>query len=167
MSTRRIPILGFATKPDNSGNVFFEPAAINFAANDLYHHLVAAFKDTSTKDILGGAFVVPKDYVGSPKIIALWAAIPTTGDVVWDFDYRAIADAESLDPTTHQESLTVTTTVPGTARQRVTSSMSLTAANLAVDDVVLFHLARDGAAAGDTLAGVAYLVALLFEYTDA
>jgi|SRR3990172_2821249 len=166
MATIRIPILGYSTLPDTSGSVFFEPASVNFGANDLNPHLVVAFADTATKIELRGSFSVPKNYVGVPKVVVIWGAIPTTGNVVWDFDYTAIASGESLDPSADQEAVTVTTTVNGTARFRNESLMALTAANLAVDDVVVFSLSRDGAAS-DTLAGVAYVVAVLFEYTDA
>ncbi len=167
MSTHRIPILGPNTLPDSSGAVYFEPAAVNFQANDRYPHLVAVFADTATKISLGFLFKVPKNYVGTPKIVLVWATTAITGSAVWDVDYRAIADAEDLDPSTDQESVTATSAAPGTARLRKDVSLSLTGTNLAADDVVQGKISRDGADAADTLAAAAYLVGAFFEYADA
>jgi len=167
MSTHRIPILGFPTLPDNSGDVYPEPAAVNLQANDRYPELLFVFADTATKIGLGFAFKVPKNYVGTPKIVLVWATTAITGSVVWDVDYRAIADAESLDPSTDQEAVTATSAAPGTARLRKDASLTLTAGNLAADDVVQGKISRDGADASDTLAAAAYLVGAFFEYADA
>lgn len=161
-------ILGVATVPDTSGNVFWEPASIK-ASNDQWPGLVCIFNDTSTRLGLRGRFTVPKNYAGSPKIIAVWTATATSGDVVWDFDYRAVGgnDAESLDQSGTQEAVTVTDTAPGAAHRRLGAEMALTAGNLAVDDEVQFELYRDGASGSDTMAAAAILYALLFEWSDA
>ncbi len=168
MATHRIPILGWATVPDASGNVFLEPYDVK-ATNDVWDRLVVIFNDTSTRIGLKGGFTVPKNYVGSPKIVVVWTSTAITNDAVWDFDYRAVGgnDSESLDQTGTQESVTVTDTAPGAAHRRLEALMSLTAGNLAVDDEVEFELFRDGAAGGDTMAAAAIVFAVLFEYADA
>jgi hypothetical protein len=116
-----------------------------------------------------GRFRVPKNYVGTAKIVFEWSATLTTGDVVFDFDYNAVGgnDTESLDPSAWQESVSVTDTAPGTARRKLAAEVSLTSTNLAVDDIVDFFIGRDGAAAADTMAGRAYLFEATFEYADA
>lgn len=168
MATHRIPVLGWATVPDTSGNVFFEPYTVK-ATNDVWGRLVAIFNDTATRLGLRGGFTIPKNFVGTPKIIVVWTSTATSGDVVWDFDYRAVGgdDTESLDQAGTQEAVTVTDTAPGAAHRRLEASMSLTAANLAVDDEVEFEIFRDGAAAGDTMAAAAIVFQVLFEYADA
>jgi hypothetical protein len=169
MATRRGPsIFGHGTKPDDSGNVYREPHAI-FGSNDRYPQMLWVFKDTSTRDKLGGRFYVPKDYVGSPVIVLIWAATVTSGNARWEFDYTAIADAESGDPSADQESVGSTVAVPGTARLLKATSLSLTAGNFAADDQVQFAVARDGAEAGpaDTAAGSIYLFDGFFQYSDA
>ena len=168
MATFRLPILNFAAQPGSSGNVWFEPASVGFGSNDRYPHTVAVFKDTSTKDSLAGKFVVPKNYVGTPKIIVAWSTAATSGDAIFDFDYTAVGGdaAESLDPSADQQSVTVTDAASGTARQRQECEMALTAANLAVDDEVLFNFSRDGASS-DTIAASVYVFSLFFQYTDA
>ena len=167
MATHRIPILGWSTVPDASGDVFFEPYDVK-ATNDVWKRFVAIFNDTATRLGLRGGFTVPKNYVGSPKIIVPWTSTATAGNAVWDFDYRAVGgdDAESLDQAGVQESVSVTDAAPTAAHNRLEASMALTAANLAVDDEVEFEFFRDGTAA-DTLAAAAILFNLLLEYTDA
>jgi len=167
MATHRIPILGWPTVPDSSGNVFFEPYDVK-ATNDVWKRLVLIFNDTATRIGVRGGFTVPKNYVGSPKIIVVWTATATTGNVVWDFDYRAVGgnDTESLDQTGVQESVTVTDAAPTAAHNRLEAALTLTAANLAADDEVEFELFRDGADANDTMAAAAIVFSVLFEYSD-
>lgn len=167
MSVHRIPILGFGTVPDNSGNVFFEPYTIK-ATNDVWGRLVAIFSDTVTRIGLRGGFTIPKNYMGTPKIIVVWTSTATTGNAVWDFDYRAVGgdNLESLDQVGVQEAATVTDAAPTAAHNRLEASITLIATNLAVDDEVEFEFFRDGANASDTMAAAAIVFEVLFEYTD-
>lgn len=168
MSTRRIPILGWSTVPDTSGNVWHEPYTIA-ATNDVWGALVARFKDTATRIGLHGRFSVPKNYIGSPRIVLRWTTTVTSGNCVWDFDYRAVApdNVESLDQAGTQESVSVTDAAPGAAHRLLECSVALTAANLAVDDLVEFQLFRDGSDAADTLVGDVLLMSAELEYVDA
>ena len=171
MGTHRIPILGFGTVPDTTGEAFFEPEDLNFGANDLSRQFVLALGSAlaaapTVKHGVYGSFDVPKNYIGTASVIIVWAATLTSGDVVFDFDYRAITDDETLDPTTWQESVTSTKTADATARERDTVSINLTSANLAVDDTVSFFLGRDGVDAADTMAGRAYVFGAFFQYSD-
>ena len=166
MATHRVPIITWAFVP-NAAGVFFEPYPIK-ATNDVWDRMVLIFNDTATRDGGAGGFTVPKNYVGTAKIIVVWTSTAVTGNVIWDFDYRAVGgdDTESLDQAGTQESVTVTDAAPSAANERMEASMTLTAANLAVDDEVTFELFRDGAAA-DTIAAAVIVFALLFEYSDA
>lgn len=168
MATWRIPILGWATTPDTSGNVFFEPQTVK-ATNDAWRNLVVVFNDTATRIGLHGRFTVPKNYVGTASIIVVWSTTATSGDVEWDFDYRAVGgdDTESLDQSGTQESVNINDTAPSAAHERMEASLALTSANLAVDDEVQFALYRDGTDAGDTLAATAMVYAVLLQYNDA
>jgi hypothetical protein len=168
MATHRIPILGFGTVPDTSGNVFFEPYDVK-ATNDVWDRLVLIFNDTATRLGVHGGFTVPKNYVGTAKIIVVWTATATSGDVEWDFDYRAVGgdDSESLDQSGTQESVNNNDTAPGAAHRRMECSLTLTSSNLAVDDEVEFGLFRDGTDGGDTMAAAAIVFQVLFEYADA
>jgi hypothetical protein len=169
MATFVMPIVNAACKPDNNGDTYFEPANVNLLANDFYDRVVMAFASQSARRGFSGAFRVPANYVGTPKIVGKWLTTATSGDVVFDFDYRAVADNESGDPTTDQESVSVTETADGTARDENAFELALTAANLAPGDLVLFSFVRDAADAADTLAATAWVEAadLGFQYADA
>lgn len=166
MATKRLDLTRLLT-PDTSGDVF--PALSSaYDTNDRFPHEIWAFRDTSTKVSLTGKFTIPKDFVGSPKIILVWTSTVTTGNVVWDVEYAPIGgnDAESFDPSADTETDTVTDAAPGAASRRLETSVDWTAGNLAVDDDVLVKVSRDGADAADTLAGVAQLRGIFFEYVD-
>jgi|SRR3990170_855171 len=158
-----VDILGSPTIPDTSGNVYAEPAAVNFQANDRYPGLVFVFADSGTRIALGIGFRVPDDYIGvSASIELIWGTTATTGDARLEFDYTAIADNESLDPSADQESVGATATVPGTARLRETTTLTLTPGNFAAGDWVEGQIVRDGADAADTLAASLYLIGATF-----
>jgi hypothetical protein len=96
-----------------------------------------------------------------------WTSTLTTGDVVFDLDYRSIGgnDTESLDQGTFQESLSVTDTAPSAANERMLATFTVTASNLAADDTLEFYFTRDGTDAADTLAGSAIVHEVIFKYT--
>lgn len=166
MATHRLSVLGPNSVP-GAADVFFEPYDVK-ATNDVWKMLVCIFNDTATRIGLRGAFNVPKNYVGTAKLIVVWTSTATSGDCVWDCDYRAVGgnDAESLDQAGTQESVTVTDAAPTAANNRLEATLTLTSSNLAVDDTVEFELFRDGAAS-DTMAAAAILFDLIFEYADA
>lgn len=167
MATWRVPILGFSTVPDSTGSVYLEPYTVK-ATNDVWKRLVYIFSDTSTRIGIYGGFAVPKNYVGTAKLVVVWTSTATSGNVVWDCDYRAVSgnDSESLDQTGNQESVSVTDAAPGAAHRRLEALLTLTGSNLAVDDEVEFALFRDGTDGSDTMSASAMLFELLFEYTD-
>lgn len=164
MATRRMSIYG-ALQPDTSGNVWYEPSSIAMT-NDRFPALILRFKDTATKLKAAGFFSVPKDFVSAPKLIIIWGSTATAGNCVWDAEYKAIAVNESLDPNTDDEVATVTTAAGATAWFQRSSSLTLTAANFAVDDLVEFTIGRDGTDAADTMAADAFVFDVLFEYAD-
>jgi len=167
VATHRIPILGWQTLPDTSGNVFFEPADVK-ASNDVWDRLVCVFNDTAARDGLHGAFNVPKNYSSAANLIVVWTSTATSGDVEFDCDLRAVGgnDTESLDQTGNQESVNANDTAPSATDERMEITIALTDANFAADDTVLFTLFRDGTDAGDTIAAAVQLVDLFFEYSD-
>lgn len=166
MATHQMSILGANTVPDSSGNVFQEPFSIK-ATNDQWKNLVYIFLDTATRDLLYGTFIVPQNYVSNAKIYPHWTSTATTGNAIWDFDYRTVGgdDTTSLDQAGTEEALTVTDAAPGAALRRMTPVMTATAANFAAGETVEFLLARDGVSA-DTIAAALILFDLIFEYTD-
>jgi hypothetical protein len=173
VATFRLPILGWGTRPDDTGDAYFEPYDV-LATNDVWDRLILrcgasnSAQPTVRAGVHGG-FTVPKNYVGSAVIVVVWTATLTSGNVVWDFDYRTVGgnDTTSLDQSGTEEAVTVTDAAPGAAHRRLEATANLTSANFAADEEVTFFLARDGADGSDTMAGSALLFNALFQYADA
>lgn len=166
MATHQISILGPSTIPAAGGNVYPTPFD-TLATNDVWKHMVWAFKDTSTRDILYGSFLVPQNYVGSPVIIPVWSTSATSGNAIWDFDYRTVGgdDTTSLDQSGVEEALTVTDAAPGAAWRRMAPTGMSASANFAAGETATYLIARDGASS-DTIAATLALFDLLFQYSD-
>jgi hypothetical protein len=169
MSTFEKSILGANVIPDNTGRCFLEPYPVK-ATNDIFKHLVFIFNDPSSGQAHGiyGVFLVPQNYVGSPKIRPVWTSTATSGNCRWRFSYRAIGgdDAESLDQAAFQEQVLVTDAAPSAAHERNVPDISLTGSNLAAGDTVEFLLERLDDSGTDTMAAAAILHDLLFQYAD-
>lgn len=173
IGTATLDMFGSAVVPDATGDAFFEPYSI-LATNDNFRHLILRCGASNSaaptvKAGVYGKFHVPENYNtgGTVTCEVYWTSTLTSGDVVFDLDYRAIGgdDTESLDQATYQESLTVTDTAPSAANERQVATMTFTASNLAAGDTVEFFFGRDGAAGGDTLAGSALVHEVIFKYT--
>jgi len=167
MATRILSIINAFTNPDVNGDTYFEPSSIALNANDRYPHHVITFASQAARRGIYGKFRVPNDYVGSADLIIEWTTTATSGDVVFDFDYTAIAVGESLDPSADQETASVTDTADATARDRNAATIAITDANLVAGDEVQFYFVRDAADAADTLAASAYVIGLYLQYADA
>lgn len=165
MATHRLWIPAKAFSPDTSGNCYPKYDSIDMS-NDRFPDEILAFKDSGTRVAASTKFGVPKNYVSTPKIVPVFMTTATSGDVVLDADTKAVADGESFDPSTDDDAVTATVTVPGTARLRKDQSMDLSG-TYAADDVVLLKIARDGAQGADTLAAEMLFVGAWFQYADA
>ena len=150
----------------DSATLFKEPYAVK-ATNDKWNPLLWIFDDSATRDGLHGTFEVPPDYASGADLIIIWTAIATSGDVEWDFDYRAVGgnDSESLDQATAQESVNANDTAPSAVNERMELSVALTDGNFAAGDTVEFILARDGTDGGDDMSAAAILIDARFDYT--
>ncbi len=168
MATHSIDMIGWPTSPDTSGDVFFEPYSIKSAGVGRWDEMqVGIFNDTANRNGLQGRFKVPKNYVGTANLIIDWTPdSATSGEVAWDFEYRAVAATQDFDQATQDEAVNVDGTAVG-ADDRVTNTISLTDGNFAVDDIVQWELFRDGTDADDDMSGAAILFGLYFEYADA
>lgn len=165
MATHDLELVGLLLSGSDS---VFPNSSVNYDSNDRYPHEVTVFADTATKISASCVFRVPRNYVGTPVFAMVTRANATSGDVVWDVEYTAILPdgTESGDPSTDQEALAVTMTVPGTALRPKEATVAATAGNFAAGDLVMVKLSRDGAAS-DTLAAAALLESFVFRYNDA
>lgn len=166
MATHRISFANCLI-PDTSGSVYWQPASILDTNDKWPTDQVLIFADTSTLLLAYGHFQIPQNYVGTAKIILSYKTTVTSGNTLWTVDYRAVADGESLDQATYQESLAGSATaVPGTTNLRKDISFTLTSGNLAAGDICQVVIGRNGAGA-DTAAASLQLVDAVFEFADA
>lgn len=168
MATHRISCMQMV-KPDASGQVYFEPASI-LRTNDFFDEYALAMNDDDANKVSAYMrFDVPQNYVDNAKFIIVWTAAVTSGNAVFDVEYRAVGgnDTESLDQATAQESLTVTDAAPSAVNERLEAQLTATAANLAAGDTVQVKLSLDGADAACTISEKVQISDVLFEYTDA
>ena len=172
MATHWLPIVGWQAKPDTTGECFLEPYSV-LATNDVWDRLIFRFglsnaAQPTVRHGFYGGFTVPQNYVGSAVLIPVWTSTITSGNVVWDLDYRTVGgdDTTSLDQAGTEEAVTGTDAAPGAANRRLAPTISLTSANFATGEEVEFFFARDGADGADTMAGSALLFSLIFQYAD-
>lgn len=123
------------------------------------------------KDVDGkiyGIAPIPKNLAGTPngKIVLVIGANATTGVTRLSVATKAVADTESLNPSSLTGETAQDVTVPGTARLRkdvmFPSSGSL-AEILAVDDLLIVEVFHEGLHANDTLAVNTELYAALLQ----
>ena len=171
MATHRLPILGFGSNPDSSGDVFFEPQDI-LGASGFFKHMVLTFLDSGNDDEFHGSFEVPVNYVGTANLVIKWTSTQSDGtpalSVEWGIAYRSVNAGEDLDATSAQESLlTGNDDLEPTASDLMLEyTISLTDANFAPGDTVQYILSREGADAGDDIAAAVRVYGLFFEYND-
>jgi hypothetical protein len=161
--------------PNNANSdVYFEPYPI-LATNDVWHHGVWRFGASNSaqptvRSCIAGVFNLPSSLastVSTANAVFIWTGTGTTGNVVWDFEYRIVGgdDTTSLDQSGTQQSVTATDAMPGTAHQRLVASIALTAGNFSgqSNTSMTWQACRDGVDANDTAAFSALLHSLLLE----
>lgn len=166
-----ISILNGSLNLDTTGECFVEEYPVT-AANDHWKHNVirlgsAAAAQPTVKHGFYGRFRVPHDYTGSASLEITWTSPITSGDVSFGCELRDVSgdDSESLDQTTAHETPTVTDTAPGAVNRKMKATLSLTSANYAADDEVVFYFFRDGTAGADTLAGPVVINDVVLQYS--
>jgi hypothetical protein len=153
--------------PDTTGECY--PDNINnqmLLAACPWRGQVVVFKDPTADCGFYGAFKVPKNYVGTPKVVVTGLLDGTVGatSVDFEFSYRALADNESVEQT-WQESVTFNTgNTNGWTNEDLVEVSGTCSANFAVDDWVFFYFKRDQGT--DDFVGDFHLVDLEFEFAD-
>ena len=107
-------------------------------------------------DILNGAFPV--------NVFLKWTAPATSGNVVWDMDYKSIAEGEDLGGA--EVNVTVTDAAPGTADFKLTSPVLVIPAGVITQgDTISLNFRREGGDGGDTMTGDAVLIGVELQFT--
>lgn len=148
----------------NTSEVFWEPYSVEDTATVLDPQ-VLAYNNSGTKDGAYGSFRVPEIYVGTASLSIVWTANATTGTVAWDWEVLTRSGAEDMGAAATRTSETVVPTKGGTAFTREEAIITLTDADYAAGDEVLFQLFRDTVT--DTMAAKAVIFSAHFVYADA
>ena len=138
MATHRISIVSpFGRPATNPGGVFWQPYSIIDSGAVLIPD-VLCFKDSGTKDGYADSFHVPQNYVGSAVLRIVWTANATAGTCVFDWSVLPRSGAEDMGAAAARTTETDSTTKGGTAFTRETNDITLTDADYAAGDEVLF-----------------------------
>lgn len=168
MATHRVAIPG----PFFSANGNAYPSLMtNVVSGSTQDFPLWVFQDGVTGTVQG-MFPIPTNYVGTPKLIILWSSPTTAGNVVWDIVHRTMtAGSHALDistsPSEINETNLATSSKPGAADQLEEDEIALTTTDLSADRVMYFEFSRLGGDGSDTKSDDAYVVGLVFEYSDA
>lgn len=169
MATHRLPIMGFGTVPDNTGECYLAPISVEMAlATGLMKNLVMVLKDPSADTGFYGTFIVPKNYVDTANIVVIGVLDGTVGATSVDFEmsYLARADNETVEAGWAESVTFDTGNTNGWANEDVLEdSAALTDGNFAVDDTVFYYFKRDQGT--DDFNGDFHVTGLFFEYNDA
>jgi hypothetical protein len=128
--------------------------------------------DAGADEGIYGNFAMPKNYVGTPKLVVrgILDGAPGASDTLgFGFRKRAVANNEAADGTFDAEQVATATIGSGGSAHSdedlIEQLITLTAGDYAVDDDVYFYLFID--TSGTTYAGNFLLTGAFFEYTDA
>lgn len=129
--------------------------------------------DAATEETAILSYLIAQNYGSGNLTLNVWwaAASATSGDVIWGCAIAAQTpntDSEAADSYGLATAQTVTDTHLGTTATRVHQT-AITISNLdslAADDRLVLSFYRDADAAGDTMTGDAWLLALELTYSD-
>jgi hypothetical protein len=173
MATHRKSILNQSTRldsgvfPDSVANQITE--ATTPSLGDVLCYVLA---DGGADEGLYGRFAIPKNYVGTPKIVlkGVLDGAPGAADTLgFGVRKRAVANNEAADGTFDAEQ--VVSAIIGSDgtnhadEDLIELSITLTGGDYAVDDEVFFYVYLD--ASGTSYAGNVLLTGVEFEYADA
>jgi hypothetical protein len=162
-------ILGLNTIPDTSGKCYLAPIDTQDTHTNVKKQLVMVMEAPATAGDVGffGSFKVPKNYVGTEKIIitGTYAGDPTSLVSTWSIEMIGVADSESIDQVYEAADLVTESTWTGYADEDMIEISITPTVTIAVDDTVFFHFFLDDTT--DTQTSAFLLTALEFEYSDA
>lgn len=172
MATHRISVLGNENPESSVPLDQVSNQITSAAAPSVGNQLCYVMSDGGADEGLYFSFKIPKNYVGTPRIVVsgILDGAPGASDTLgFGFRKRAVANNESADGTFDAEQ-TVSSTIgsSGSAHSdedEIELSINLTAGNYTVDDKVYCYVYLDSS--GTTYAGNFLLTDVEFEWADA
>ena len=168
MATHRLPIMGFGTVPDSTGECYSNVISNEVSlGTGLMKNLVMTLKDPSADTGFYGTFQVPQNYVGTPKIVVIGVLDGTVGatSVDFEFSYLTRVDNESIEAAWEENVTFNTGNTNGWTTEDLLEDSGSCSANFTAGDTVFFYFKRDQGT--DDFVGDFHVVGLYFEYADA
>jgi hypothetical protein len=141
------------------------PPTSNYATIDLRNnHVVLDFDDTVDESAVFTS-IVPRHYANSNiKVVLIWSAVPTTGNVVWLAAFeRNESGTHDIDADAFAGTLTSTSTTAGTSGVLVYTEIEFTQAQadgVVSGDRFRLKVTRDADSGSDTMVGDAELIGI-------
>ncbi len=169
MATIRIPIMGIGTNPDDTGNTFLDRIDNQLTMTNVKDQLCMVMNAPAGGGDTGfhGSFKIPKNFVGTPKIIVTGIIDGTPASTMgFGMTLLGRADTESID-TAYESEATVTkgTDWTGYSDESMIELSFTPTGTLAVDDTIVYFFYREDGADDSTINFL--LTSLEFEYSDA
>lgn len=166
MATHRIPIISQNCLPDSG--VFFDRVGNQItAANQVGNQLAMVMADGGADEGFFDSFSIPKNYVGTPKIVVKGILDGAMTTVTLQFGVKGItvADNEAADAAYSTED-TGSITADHADEDKFEVSITLTNfTGFAVDDEVHYYLYVD--ASGNSYTGNILVTQVEFQFVDA
>lgn len=145
---------------DSAGNAF--PGLSTQYGFSNVRRLLPAFTN-GVDGTWEGGIDVPDDYSSGGSILVRAVVNANSGAVRWIAGTAVVADSVTED-TAYTDETAQNVTVPGTAKQRFTTTFTLSTTPVAGSSLNV-RIKRNGANGGDTCTAVALLWVVEFEYT--
>lgn len=169
MATIRIPIMGIGTNPDDTGNTFLDRVDNQLGGmTNVKDQLCMVMQAPAGGGDTGfhGSFKIPKNYVGTPKIIITGVlSVAVTNVLAFGMTLLGRADSESIDTAYEAEATVSNSTWTGYAIEDMIELSFTPTGTLAVDDTIVYYFYREDGADDSTIDFL--LTSLEFEYADA
>lgn len=170
MATHDLPILGAFTAPDDSGDVYFEPAEVAMTLGTAAFGTlqVCTIQAPTGSDIgIYGKFNIPQNYVDTPVLVIRGVIAEAANTLAFGFQQISRADSEAVDTAFEAEDTASNASWSGYAAEDMyeeTITITPASAYVAGDEVFYFFY-RDNSV--DTQTGEFHLTGLFFRYNDA
>jgi len=141
-------------------------ALSQFGVNNRYSSRVIVFPDRVGAQIQS-QFTIPADYVATPTVEIVMPTIGTGQSIRWRFEYNVIADNQSMDPGSADETLGVTRNESANPlRNRSVTVTPAVPANFNANEICLWNLIRRSDQAADDSYSDVLVSDLVFRYSD-
>lgn len=166
MATHELPIMGASCKPDS--NCYFDVIKNQLTMNNQAgEQLALVVADGGSDEGLYGSFVVPQNYVGTPKFVirGILDGVMTSKTLQFGVKGITVTDNEAYDAADSSEDTGSNTDDHADEDMFEVSITCSNFSGFAAGDVVYYYIYID--ASGNDYAGNCLITEIAFQYADA